>query len=65
MTGEVLSVELLRAGNAAFIAANGWPCSHPGCPEKVTVEVRFTRRARGNAEDHARSLKNDYATAEG
>lgn len=79
MIGEVLSVEILRPGNAALVAANGWPCSRPGCPEKVTVEVRFTRRTRGNpgysvgchgtcdahAEDHARSLKNDYATAEG
>lgn len=75
--GEVLSVEILRPGNAATIAANGWTCEH--CGAKPTVEIRFTRRARGlsgysigchgtcetHAEEHARALKSDYATVEG
>jgi hypothetical protein len=73
--GRVLSVEILRPGNAALIVKNGWPCSHPGCSATPTVEVRFTRVARGvpgyvvgchgacdaHAEEHARSLEAESA----
>lgn len=71
MIGRVLSVKIHRPGNAPEIAKNGWPCSHPGCNATPTVEIRFTRAARGqpgytvgchgtcedHAKSHARSLR--------
>jgi hypothetical protein len=47
MIGRVLSVSIHRPGNSPEIAKNGWPCSHPGCNATPTVEIRFTRAARG------------------
>jgi hypothetical protein len=73
MIGRILSVEIHRPGRAEQIAENGWSCSYPECTAKPTVEVRFTRAARGipgytvgshgtceqHAEEHARSLHAD------
>jgi hypothetical protein len=69
--GRVLSASIHRPGNAAAIAKNGWSCSFPGCNAVPTVEIRFTREARGlpgytvgshgtcaeHAKAHARSLR--------
>lgn len=79
MIGQVLSVHIHRPGKAALIAKNGWPCSFGDCKATPTVEVRFTRAARGepgysvgshgaceaHAEAHACSLREDASIGEG
>lgn len=79
MIGRILSVEIHRPGRAEQIAENGWSCSHSDCKATPTVEVRFTRAARGvpgytvgshgtcerHTEEYARSLHADATEAEG